>query len=819
MLAILRPGPFVGAGFDAGGLPGWLIDGKPEIVRTGAGAFKEAVSRWFSSVFNQIGDLQITSSGAGGPIALIQNEHTWLRGDDAQATAYLGETARFLREAGATVPLINANNLFAAADNEIDAWLGGDHLFTTLRQLRTVRPDAPPIALDIPLARLTAFGEKPTPMSPDQALRTLAQSLAAGGQFTVDSFAAGLTPGFLAGRDANDSDRFFTSAYAPLAPLSAGGNRTNLFAAVKRIVTFVTRFQSVVSHLENDSPAVVVNPDRDPSHVSVVHAQGDRGSVAYLFAPRAGKPTPLQLALSDGQSLAVDMSSQSSAWLLFNANLGKHAVLDWCNLCPFASVGDVFVCFGKPGASAALSINDTPLHATVPTGKTPLILEHENITVAICSYNQIDAACATDDAVYIGCDRLDESGEPITHPNFATCWRLSSRGAVDKISMTPPAKRRSRPRLTAWSIAPDPALLTDASLQSFTQIETPQPSVALGAPAGYLWLRARFRTVKPQHYTLGFFELRDRAHVFLDSKPLGVVGDGFGAVGALLPLDLSKDEHTLTLLIDQLGRPSGGAAMGQAVGMIDTLWNVVPFKLPQPQHITAEPISPVLSLPTRVWDLHDDELTNPSRIQWSFTYRRLAPLYCHVAADDASAVVLLNDQPIAWLTAGGPTRFRLPIDALHRGANVLQLAALDDPQHTLDNLAASLSLYEALRPMSKKPTWEIARWTPPEANQFAPASASTFKKYTGAPTWWRSPFKHKPTDAPIAFDPTGLSKGQIFLNGHNVGRYVAAITGASAPHAVPIPLPTSWLNAGGVNTLTIFDELGASPESCRLIPA
>jgi len=113
LFVLLRPGPYVGAGFDAGGLPGWLVDGRPEIVRTGDGAFKEAVSRWFSALFGEVGGLQLLSRGAGGPIILVQNEHAYFKGSDALAGEYLTETARFLREAGARVPIINGNNLFA----------------------------------------------------------------------------------------------------------------------------------------------------------------------------------------------------------------------------------------------------------------------------------------------------------------------------------------------------------------------------------------------------------------------------------------------------------------------------------------------------------------------------------------------------------------------------------------------------------------------------------------------------------------------------------------------------------------------------------
>jgi beta-galactosidase len=57
----------------------------------------------------------------------------------------------------------------------------------------------------------------------------------------------------------------------------------------------------------------------------------------------------------------------------------------------------------------------------------------------------------------------------------------------------------------------------------------------------------------------------------------------------------------------------------------------------------------------------------------------------------------------------------------------------------------------------------------------------------------------------------GLSRGSIWLNGHNVGRYPEKIPGLQTLY-----LPECWLKKGE-NSLAIFDEEGSSPTAVTLI--
>ena len=66
----------------------------------------------------------------------------------------------------------------------------------------------------------------------------------------------------------------------------------------------------------------------------------------------------------------------------------------------------------------------------------------------------------------------------------------------------------------------------------------------------------------------------------------------------------------------------------------------------------------------------------------------------------------------------------------------------------------------------------------------------------------------------------GMTKGQIYLNGNNVGRYFQSTAkgGAVGPQRRYL-LPSSWIMASGNNDLLLFDEHGRLPEKCRLVQA
>ncbi len=70
LLVLLRPGPFIDAERDLGGMPAWLLAIEPKVrLRTGDEAFLKPVDRWFSYLYGRLSKFMRHN---GGPIIAVQ---------------------------------------------------------------------------------------------------------------------------------------------------------------------------------------------------------------------------------------------------------------------------------------------------------------------------------------------------------------------------------------------------------------------------------------------------------------------------------------------------------------------------------------------------------------------------------------------------------------------------------------------------------------------------------------------------------------------------------------------------------------------------
>lgn len=467
MYCVLRIGPFVGAGFDLGGLPPWVLTLKDVSIRTQNQAFLEACSRFIGAVARQVRDLQaipvVDDSAVAprpvGPIVLIQNESGWRCGHDDLARGYLGELNRYLHESGFEVPVINANDLWSGVEGEVDCWTGRENLLVNLRQLAQVRPTQPRLLMEYRTGEPVAWGgpgqATGTPVrgrvTPERLTRDLCECLCAGAQFNIEPFFGGTNFGFTAGRLGGSLGGFTITSNDLGAPLSETGAASELLPAVRRVSMFASRFGRVLSHLDPRRQTVSVLPEAvaqasgDSRQFSVVHCSGSQGGVVFVFAApsREGDKSrrdPMPLLLPDGQVLPVHTGGEPVSWCLLDVRLAGRSQLDYCNLTPFALVGRVFVCAGPPGTAARLSINGSPLDLTVPAGDEPEIIDHENIVVVITSTERLGRVQVSDDGVYIGARALSLSGEPVVSDARDEVTRIAADGAVTTLKFEPPGK-------------------------------------------------------------------------------------------------------------------------------------------------------------------------------------------------------------------------------------------------------------------------------------------------------------------------------------------------------------------------------------------
>lgn len=145
MKVILRPGPYVCAEWEMGGLPWWLLKKKDIRLRESDPWFLERVDKFQKEVAEQVGDLTVTD---GGPIIMVQVENEY--GSYGKDKEYVSEIRDMLRRNfGNDVTMFQCDWSSNFLDNGLDdlVWTmnfgTGANIDQQFAKLKEVRPDSP----------------------------------------------------------------------------------------------------------------------------------------------------------------------------------------------------------------------------------------------------------------------------------------------------------------------------------------------------------------------------------------------------------------------------------------------------------------------------------------------------------------------------------------------------------------------------------------------------------------------------------------------------------------------------------------------------
>jgi len=817
MYCILRPGPYIGADCDFGGLPAWLNHVQGVRLRQANGPFLEACSRYLGAVMKQVKDLQATSSN-GGPIVMIGAENHWFCDNPPQAKGYLAEITRYLQQNGADVPILECNNLWSSTESTIAGWTGNDNLAANLRQLHVVGPEAPRILAEYETCHLDHWGDKPN-HRPEHwpGLRDIASALAVGAQVNLTPFHGGTNFGFLGGRTTESRSSYVTTSHAPTAPLGEAADRGPRYLATKRIGVFASQFSQLFAHLNPDDQHAAVAIDGQPHPLSVLHQRGSQGQVIFLFNSPKAPSTHTTVLLPNGLTLPVPIGQDDVAWVVLEADLAGVATLNYTNLRPWAFLDrQALVVFGPAGADGVVSINNAVLWTQVPAGKTPLIVEHEDLTLIVLNHEQLDAAYISPDGLVIGAAGLDDDDQPIPLKGWPRMTTIHPDG-TKKQRAVKITKRPNTPRLGKWQQARPTGLINGTS-DAFTEIDGPASLEALESDVGYGWYRLSSITPAGSGQKLLAVDWADRSHVYRKGKLLDILGQGPGAQPE--PTNLRLNDQAV-VLADNLGRFSQGWRMAEPKGLAGHLYCVKQVKPTGLKVLKDRPAPDLFALGGFFPYAHVHELPPCDTITWKATPIGKNPLIVQIDRLPWRAMLFANDEPVGAYDpqlSAGFTRIVLEVGkTIAAKSNVLSLALFKDfgpDEIKLNKLSNHLRLYQATGNLTAKAQWSFAKWSVPDNDAFAPLRKTTI---TG-PCWYRCPFKVSRGDTPLWLEPTGMTKGQIYINGHNAGRYfVNTHTGQTVGPQKRYYLPEPWLRTDAPNDLLIFDEHGKRPDQCRLV--
>ncbi|MFE1775286.1 beta-galactosidase [Streptomyces sp. NPDC059008] len=248
--AIVRPGPYICAEWENGGLPHWLTGSLGRRVRTRDAAFLRAVDAWFARLLPQVVARQCTAAPGdggpgGGPVVMVQVENEYgSYGSDAR---YLAHLVGRLRALGVRVPLFTSDGPeeHMLSGGSVPGVLATVNFGSGAREafaaLRRRQPDGPLMCMEFWCGWFAHWGRAEVPRAPKDAAAALREVLECGASVNIYMAHGGTSFGGWAGAnragELHDGElRATVTSYDYGAPVDERGRPTEKFWRFREVL-------------------------------------------------------------------------------------------------------------------------------------------------------------------------------------------------------------------------------------------------------------------------------------------------------------------------------------------------------------------------------------------------------------------------------------------------------------------------------------------------------------------------------------------------------------------------------------------------------
>uniref|UniRef100_A0A673AF53 Beta-galactosidase n=1 Tax=Sphaeramia orbicularis TaxID=375764 RepID=A0A673AF53_9TELE len=236
---ILRPGPYICAEWDMGGLPAWLLNKKNIVLRSSDPDYVAAVDKWMGKILPMIKPFLYQN---GGPIITVQVEneygsyfacdYNYMRHLTKLFRSHLGDDVVLFTTDGAGLGYLKCGSiqgLYATVD-----FGPGANVTAAFNAQRHVEPQGPLVNSEFYTGWLDHWGSRHSVVSTAAVTKSLNQILFLGANVNLYMFIGGTNFGYWNG--ANEPYSPQPTSYDYDAPLSEAGDLTEKYFAIREVI-------------------------------------------------------------------------------------------------------------------------------------------------------------------------------------------------------------------------------------------------------------------------------------------------------------------------------------------------------------------------------------------------------------------------------------------------------------------------------------------------------------------------------------------------------------------------------------------------------
>jgi len=592
LYVVARPGPYICDEWQAGGLPPWLGVKKGLRPRTRDPLYLSFVDKWWDRIAPLIAKYQL---GAAGTVILAQVENEYGHFGLHQEEPYIHHLRDGLRSRGVTVPIINCDSFIQFARLKPQVYEGinmccnfGGNGILNLARARAIQAEAPLFVTEYWIAAFDWWGREGSAIYKDDTALHNGLEIAAGGAggLTAFVFSGGAHFGYWHGCSICSDDNFMTTLYGPGAPVLDDGRFSGKYGLLKtRLAPLALEefARAGMPELTEEAPGLlkavrrslsaefVFHLNRSAEQAKIAVAEKDQACVDMSIPAGAVRWTVRNLPLPAGfilkELVGLDLFAVEPA-LVLHGEAGTRVAVEIAGEGRVSGEASTGLSFIETDAAlrveAIVPMGSEPLHAVLCSGSSRLDLILLNRQAVERSW--IVDLTGVPKALIGGMDRVEdavvEGGRlslTVSTAEPSACWRLAgSRIIKENLAFSESFGAKSIPLsdLRMANDLPEKEPMFDDT--SWTTAAQPLPMAAFGHGTGKAWYRTTLRVVDAGPQMIYFSGACDRALVFVDGQFLGIRGSHSHVGWNLMP-SLDAGEHTLALLVENLGMFNSGA--------------------------------------------------------------------------------------------------------------------------------------------------------------------------------------------------------------------------------------------------------------------